>query len=445
MAQRPHVIAVASQKGGVGKTTTAVNLATALAAAGRPVLLIDCDPQGNASTSVGFALIGSGEGGTHQMLVDGAVTDGAVWRTRIPELSVSPASLTLAGLEGDLANRIDSHNRLATAIDSLPGTFDYVVIDCPPSLGSLTINAVMAADRVVAPLPHDVYAVQGLHHLDQILGNLAAAARKPKPALDVLLVLHRSEGDTQGSQTLASSVRRSFGEQVLTTEIPYSHEVAAAAALGKPVLLHRPRAPASSAYVALAVELVQRLEDNAARAAGRYRGRVSADWDPVASQMAIAGRLVSWVTSAGSPLYDAEAATEHQAALRAGTLAAAADRSFGLRRQSWISVGLVLASLMLGPILFFTLARLAPPDWRLKAVTSIMGARTPWDAGTVILARADPRAQKLLLLAATLVGNPSPALADCLDHTDFEHGPVLPESMPCLIALTVTPGMAPGK
>lgn len=444
MAQRPHVIAVASQKGGVGKTTTAVNLATALAAAGRPVLLIDCDPQGNATTSLGFALIG-GEGGAHQMLVDGAVNEGAIWRTRIPELSVAPASLKLAALEGDLANTIDSHGRLAAAIESLPGTFDYVVIDCPPSLGSLTINAVTAADRVVAPLPHDVYAVQGLHHLDQSLGNLAAAARKPKPALDVLLVLHRSEGDSHGGQTLAGGVRRSFGEQVLTTEIPYGHEVAAAAALGKPVLLHRPRAPAAGAYVALAVELVQRLEDQAARAAGRHRGRVTADWDPVASQMAIAGRLVSWVINPGSPLYDAEAATEHQAALRAGTLHAAAERSFGLRRQTWIGVGAVLAALMLGPILFFTLARLAPPDWRLKAVTSIIGAHTAWEAGTVILARADPRAQKLLLLAATLVANPSPALAECLDHTDFEHGPVPPERMPCLIALTVTPGMAPGK
>jgi len=445
MAQRPHVIAVASQKGGVGKTTTAVNLATALAAAGRPVLLIDCDPQGNASANVGFALIESGEGGAHQLLVEGAAHQGAIWQTRIPELSVAPASTKLAGLEGELAGKIDSHNRLAEAIRALTAPCDYVVIDCPPSLGTLTINAMMAADRVVVPLPHDVYAVQGLHLLDQTLANLADAAHKPKPVLDVLLTMQRHEGDIHGTQTLAATVRRSFGEQVLTTEIPYSNETAAAAALGKPLLLHRPRSAAASAYVALAVELVQRLEDQSARAAGRMRARGAGGWDPVAAQMAIATRLVAWVTNPGSPLYDVEAATEHQAALRASSLAHVADRSFGLRRQSWIGVGLVMAALMLGPILFFTLARLAPPDWRLKAVTSIIGARTPWEAGTMILARSDPRAQKLLLLAATLAASPSPALAECLDHTDFEHGPVLPEHMPCLIALTVTPGYAPGR
>ena len=444
MAQRSHVIAVASQKGGVGKTATAVNLAAALAAAGRPVLLIDCDPQGNASANVGFALIASGEGGAHQLLTEGGNAQGAIWQTRIPELWVAPASLSLTQLESDLAAAHEGQNRLATAIQALEQPFDYVVIDCPPSLGSLTINALIAADRVLAPLPYDAYALQGLRHLDQFMANLATAAERPRPSLDILLSMQRLQGDTGGAKSLGASIRRSFAEQVLTTEIPYSPELAEAAVMGKPLLLHRPRSAAAGAYVSLAVELVQRLEDSAARTAGRVR-RGSDGWDPVAAQMAIASRLIGWVTNPTSPLYDAEAAAEHQAALRAGSLAHAAERTFGLRRQVWVTVGLVVAALMLGPLLFFATARLMPMEWRVKAVTVLTGSRTSWEAGTVILARADPRAQKLLLLAATLAGNMSPALTECLDHTDFDHGPVLPSQLPCLISLNVTQGMTPGK
>ncbi len=446
MVHRPHIIAVASQKGGVGKTTTAVNLATALAAAGRPVLLIDCDPQGNASASVGFGVIERGEGGTHQLLLKGAAEQGAIWQTRIPELSVTPAGLNLAGLETDLAARIESHNLLTQALRTLPGPVDYVVIDCPPSLGLLTVNAMMAADRVLVPLPYDLNAVQSLRQLDHNLTNLAAASGQAKPHLDILLTMHRRDGEAHGTQTLASTVRRTYADQVFLTEIPLSQELAAAAALGKPVLLHRPRSAAASAYIGATVELVQRLV--AARASGRGRSATTDPaerWDPAAAQGAIAARLMAWVTNPASPLYDAEAAIEQQSAMRAARLSDTAERSFGLRRSIWITLGLVLAALMLGPILFFSLARLAPMDWRLKAVTTIIGARTPWDAGTVILAQADPRAQKLLLLAATLAANPTPALTDCLDRTDFTHGAVLPQQMPCLIGLTVTQGLSPGK
>ena len=467
MANRPRIVTVSSQKGGVGKTTTAVNVATALAAAGRPVLLIDCDPQGTASAALGVGGMNADKSGTYHLLLDG--TEGMnsgdrdedgdhsnkAWRpSLIPNLMVAPASLSLAGLENELAAQPHSDLLLFKRLWTLPIPADYVIIDCPSSLNLLTINALMAADRVLVPLPYDLHAVQSLHQLDHSLTTLAVNARRTKPPLDILLTRRRSEGDTHGSRTLAATVRRDFGERVFTTEIPLCHDVAAAAALGKPVLLHRPRSEAASAIIALAVELVQRFQDQDARAAGRSKNRPpdttgpeagTAVWDPVASQMAIAARLLGWVTDPASPFYDAEATAEHQAALRASTLAVTAERSFGLRRPVWIATALVLAALMLGPILFFTLARMAPMDWRLKAITRIIGAHSPWDAGTIILGQADPRAQKLLLLAATLVANPSPELADCLDHTDFTHGPVLPERMPCLVGLTVTPGLSPGK
>ncbi len=254
-AKRTRVIAVANQKGGVGKTTTAVNLATAMAAIRKSVLVLDFDPQGNAST--GFGVDRSARKTTsYEVLMDGIPLTDAVQKTAIPGLSIVPSSVHLAGAELELVEQSRREFRLADAIKGSGGDFDYVLIDCPPSLNLLTLNALCAADAVLVPLQVEFYALEGLSHL---VTTIERVRRAFNPTLEILgVVLTMFDKRNNLSEMVAADVRAHFGDKVYETIIPRNVRVSEAPSHGKPVLLYDWRCPGSQAYIHLASEILKR-------------------------------------------------------------------------------------------------------------------------------------------------------------------------------------------
>ncbi|HTP83774.1 MAG TPA: ParA family protein [Alphaproteobacteria bacterium] len=258
-AKHPRIIAVANQKGGVGKTTTAINLATALAAVHQKVLLVDLDPQGNASTGLG---IGADQRavGTYDVLINQQPAADAVVASAVPGLFVMPASVHLSGAELELIDMERREYRLAEALASLrePGApvFDYVLIDCPPALGLLTLNALVAADALLVPLQCEFFALEGLSHL---MRTVELIAQKFNPRLEIQgLVLTMYDKRNNLSDLVAADVRGYFGTKVYDTVIPRNVKVSEAPSHGKPVLLYDMRCPGSQAYIALASEMLKR-------------------------------------------------------------------------------------------------------------------------------------------------------------------------------------------
>jgi len=257
--RRARIIAVANQKGGVGKTTTAVNLATALAASGHRVLVIDLDPQGNASTGLGVARAARSVT-SYELLLGDSTLDEAAFATSVPGLMLVPASPDLAGAELELGRRPQREFLLARAIRSRLADYDEVLIDCPPSLNLLTINALVAADRVLVPLQCEFYALEGLA---QLMGTIERVQRALNPRLvlqGVLLTMYDRRNNL--CDLVAADVRGHFGDKVYETVIPRNVRVSEAPSHGQPVLIYDRRCPGSQAYRRLAAEVLR--QDRAA-------------------------------------------------------------------------------------------------------------------------------------------------------------------------------------
>jgi len=256
-------IAVANQKGGVGKTTTAINAATALAAIGWRVLLIDLDPQGNASTGLG---VGHDQraSSSYELITGGCTLAEAVVPTSVPRLDLLPATVDLSGAEIELIEFEQRTHRLDQALSSTPGRWDICLIDCPPSLGLLTINALVAAQSVLVPLQAEFFALEGLSQLLQTVERVRARFNPDLSILGVALTMYDRRNNL--SSQVADDVRACLGSVVFETVIPRNVRLSEAPSHGIPALIYDHRCPGSEAYIALARELIGRLPSLAAAA-----------------------------------------------------------------------------------------------------------------------------------------------------------------------------------
>jgi chromosome partitioning protein len=252
-----RILAVTNQKGGVGKTTTAINVATAIAMGGRQVLLVDVDPQGNLTSGVG--LKGQrGPGGTvyEAVMTDATAHDGVVMPTRVDNLFLIPADRNLTGAEIEMVALPDRERRLQRVLQPLRARFDYILVDCPPSLGLLTLNALVAADAVLIPLHCEYFALEGLADLVSTLRRVRGALN---PSLDiegVLLTMYDER--TNLGQQVARDVREFFKEKVFHTVIPRNVRLSEAPSHGIPGVLYDVKSRGAAAYVALAHEMLAR-------------------------------------------------------------------------------------------------------------------------------------------------------------------------------------------
>ncbi|GLK48780.1 chromosome partitioning protein ParA [Brevundimonas intermedia] len=253
-----RVLAVSNQKGGVGKTTTAINLGTALAAIGKRVLIVDMDPQGNASTGLGVPRE-TRRVTIYDVVVDQRSVDDAAVQTTVPGLWIVPADADMSGVEIELSQADRRSYRLRDALrahDDGPTAYDYVLIDCPPSLNLLTLNAMAAADAVLVPLQCEFFALEGL---SQLMRTIDMVKQSLNPALEIQgLVLTMFDRRSALSGQVANDVRAHFGDKVYDSVIPRNVRVAEAPSFGKPALIYDLKCAGSQAYLRLAKEVVKR-------------------------------------------------------------------------------------------------------------------------------------------------------------------------------------------
>jgi chromosome partitioning protein len=246
-------IAIANQKGGVGKTTTAVNLAAVLASSGIPVLLVDIDPQGNATSGVGIQR-GSFRKSIYQCLVLGEPVRETILDTDTPYLKVLPANKDLAGAEVELVDVERREFKLRQALDSLSDSYRFIIIDCPPSLGLLTLNALTAAQSLLVPIQCEYYALEGV---TELFDTLARIRRLHNPALTIEgLLLTMYDERTNLSAAVASDLRDFYGRQVFETVIPRNVRLAEAPSYGKPITLYDAHSKGAEAYFQLGKEIM---------------------------------------------------------------------------------------------------------------------------------------------------------------------------------------------
>jgi len=249
-----RILAIVNQKGGVGKTTTAVNLATGFALAERPTLLIDLDPQGNATTGLGVQKTGL-HPTVYHVLLGGEAAEKGIQQTVVPGLRLLPADIDLVGAEIELVGIARREHRLRDVLEPIAPSYDYIVIDCPPSLGLLTINALVAADRVLVPLQCEYYALEGLAHL--VKKTVKLVRDKLNPGLDLLgILLTMFDGRTSLAIQIREEVNRYFPGQVFDTVIPRNVRLTEAPSHGRPVMLHDLKSSGSIAYLELTREVL---------------------------------------------------------------------------------------------------------------------------------------------------------------------------------------------
>ena len=249
------VIAFSNQKGGVGKTTTCVNVASSLALNGKKVLIIDLDPQGNATTGLGINK-GSLKNAVYQVLTEDATIQSATISTAVENLYLLPSSIDLAGAEVELVYLKNREKRLCAEIKKVAKIYDYVLIDCPPSLGLLTINALTSADKIIIPIQCEYYALEGL---SQLMHTIKLVIKHLNPKLQIEgVVLTMYDGRAIVSRQIADEIRKFFGEKVFNTVIPRNIRVSEAPSHGVPVLLHDAKSKGAKAYVELTKEILQR-------------------------------------------------------------------------------------------------------------------------------------------------------------------------------------------
>ena len=256
----PRVIALANQKGGVGKTTTAINLGTALAATGEEVLVVDLDPQGNASTGLGIDRK-SRAISTYDLLMGEATVDEVALQTAVPQVSVAPSTLDLLGVELEIAAMPDRAYRLRQALGAIHNSsrvrnYTYVLVDCPPSLNLLTINAMAAAHSVLVPLQCEFFALEGLSQLLQTVEQVKQSLNPELTIHGIVLTMFDSRNSLSGQ--VVADVRAHMGAAVYETVIPRNVRVSEAPSHGKPVLLYDFKSSGSQAYLRLAAEIIQR-------------------------------------------------------------------------------------------------------------------------------------------------------------------------------------------
>lgn len=269
---RPRYVSISNQKGGVGKTTTAVNLATALAAVGKQVLLVDLDPQGNASTGLGIDR-SERDRGSYELLFGETTADEAAAPTKVPGLFCIPSSMHLSGAEIELIDADNREFRLREALYAANRRYDYVIFDCPPALNLLTLNALAASDGVLVPLQCEFYALEGLSHLVNTIERVRDAFNDKLELLGIVLTMYDRRNNL--SNQVADNVREFFGDKVYDTVIPRNVRISEAPSFGLPAIVYDMSCSGSQAYIHLAREILKRektLRDAARKAMSEAEG-----------------------------------------------------------------------------------------------------------------------------------------------------------------------------
>ena len=252
------IIAFSNQKGGVGKTSTCVNVAAFLAKKGKKTLLVDMDPQGNTTTGVGFNK-GELEVSVYNVLIEGAPAKDCILHTGIENLDILPSSIELAGAEVELVYLKSREKRLSVALEAIKGEYDYIAIDCPPSLGLLTINALAASNSVVIPIQSEYYALEGL---TQLMNTIKLVVKVLNPGLEIEgVVITMYDGRALVSKQIAAEIHKYFGKRTFDTVIPRNIRVSEAPSHGVPVMLHDPKCSGAKAYESLTDEILRRNGD----------------------------------------------------------------------------------------------------------------------------------------------------------------------------------------